>query len=82
MQIFIGMEYHRDNGTQRTKINNCFSNSSEIEFSVPQVSILGFLFFTINLVAWYNLTCFLISVNTLTMRTILMTLHVTFFLDI
>ena len=36
--------------TQRTKINDCFSTRSNIEYSVPQGSILGPLRFNINMI--------------------------------
>ena len=35
--------------TQRTKINNCFRKSSKTDYDVPQASMLGSLFFNINL---------------------------------
>ena len=38
------------NQTQRKKINECFSNRTDIEFRVPQVSILGQILFDINMI--------------------------------
>lgn len=57
------MKYHMllifsffENQTQRTKINNCLSNSSKIEYGVLQGSIIGPLFFNINLIDIYKRT--------------------------
>ena len=38
------------NQTQRKKINKRFSNRTDIEFRVPQVSILGQILFDINMI--------------------------------
>ena len=45
--IFLSYLKHR---TQRTKINDCFSTRSNIEYGVPQESILGPLLFNINMI--------------------------------
>ena len=39
--------------TQRTKINNCFSARSNIEYCVPQGTVLGPLLFNINMTELY-----------------------------
>ena len=41
---------HLNNRTQRIKINDCFSLRHEIEYGVPQGSILGPLLFNIDLI--------------------------------
>ena len=40
--------------TQRTKINDCFSTRSNIEYGVPQGSILGPLLFNINVIDLFH----------------------------
>ena len=40
--------------TQRTKINDCFSTRSNIEYGVPQGSILGPLLFNINMIDLFH----------------------------
>ena len=43
-----------NNRTHRTRINECFSERSRIEHSVPQASILGPLLFNIDLVDLFH----------------------------
>ena len=40
--------------TQRTKIANCFSNPSKVDYSVPKGPILGSLFFNISLIDMFS----------------------------
>ena len=44
------ISYYLKHRTQRTKINDCFSTSSNIEYGVPQGSTLGPLLFDINMI--------------------------------